>query len=159
MCFCQPLKECFSITEILFFNSLIFPGCTGSFCCTWACSSCGAQAPPSLPWLLAVEHRLGRVRRLSSCGAWAQLLWDMWNLPRQGIKPVSPDWQVDSWPLDHQGRPGHFFSWNLHFFFLFLYRSIVDLQCCASFRHIAEWFSHTHMYIYFLSDSFFLIGY
>ena len=46
MCFCQPLKECFSITEILFFNSLIFPGCTGSFCCTWACSSCGAQAPP-----------------------------------------------------------------------------------------------------------------
>ena len=38
-------------------------------------SSCGSRAP---------EHRL------SSCGAWAQLLHGMWDLPRPGIEPVSP---------------------------------------------------------------------
>ena len=29
-------------------------------------------------------------RRLSSCGAWASLLRSMWDLPGQGIKPMSP---------------------------------------------------------------------
>ena len=38
-------------------------------------SSCGSQA---------LEHRL------SSCGAWAQLLRGMWDLPGPGIEPVSP---------------------------------------------------------------------
>ena len=38
-------------------------------------SSCGAQAPES---------------RLSSCGARAQLLCGMWDLPGPGLKPVSP---------------------------------------------------------------------
>ena len=38
-------------------------------------SCCGAQA---------LE------RRLSSCGAWAQLLRGMWDLPRPGLEPVSP---------------------------------------------------------------------
>ena len=37
--------------------------------------SCGSWAP---------EHWLG------SCGAQAQLLCDMWDLPRPGTKPVSP---------------------------------------------------------------------
>ena len=31
----------------------------------------------------ALEHRL------SSCGAWAQLLCNMWDLPAPGIEPVS----------------------------------------------------------------------
>ena len=26
-----------------------------------------------------------------SCGTWAWLPWDMWNLPRPGIEPVSPE--------------------------------------------------------------------
>ena len=38
-------------------------------------SSCG---------LWALEHRL------SSCGARAQLLRSMWDLPRPGLKPASP---------------------------------------------------------------------
>ena len=38
-------------------------------------SSCGSQA---------LE------RRLSSCGAWAQLLYGMWDPPGPGIKPVFP---------------------------------------------------------------------
>ena len=29
-------------------------------------------------------------RKLSSCGAWAQLLWGMWNLPGPGIEPMYP---------------------------------------------------------------------
>ena len=38
---------------------------------------------------LVVEHRL-QTRRLSSCGSRAQLLRGMWDLPRPGLKPVSP---------------------------------------------------------------------
>ena len=38
-------------------------------------SSCGSRA---------LEHRL------SSCGAWAQLLHGMWDLPGPGLEPVSP---------------------------------------------------------------------
>ena len=34
-------------------------------------------------------HRL-QTRRLSSCGARAQLLRGMWDLPRPGLQPVSP---------------------------------------------------------------------
>ena len=62
--------------------------CGGFSCCeAWALgmqasvvvacelSSCGS-------W--ALEHRL------SSCGAWAQLLCGIWDLPRPGLKPVSP---------------------------------------------------------------------
>ena len=36
-----------------------------------------------------------------SCGTWAQLLQDMWNLPQPEIKPVPPHWQGDSHPLYH----------------------------------------------------------
>ena len=47
--------------------------------------------------------------------------------------------------------------WPYHFFFpFFFYQNIVDLQCCASFRCMALWFSfmyvcvciHTYIYIY-----------
>ena len=38
-------------------------------------SSCGSRA---------LEHRL------SSCGAWALLLHDMWDLPGPGLEPMSP---------------------------------------------------------------------
>ena len=39
------------------------------------------------------------------------------------------------------------------YFFLFLYWSIVDLQCCV-FRCITKWFSCRCIYIYSFSDSF-----
>ena len=45
-------------------------------------SSCGTWAQQL--WLLALEHRL------SSCGARAQLLHGMWDLPGPGPEPVSP---------------------------------------------------------------------
>ena len=37
---------------------------------------------------------------------------------------------------------------------LILYWSMIDLQCCVSFRCIARWFSYTYTYIYCFSDSF-----
>ena len=46
---------------------------TGSTCTGF--SSCGLQA---------LEHRL------RSCGAWAQLLCGLWDLPGPELKPVSP---------------------------------------------------------------------
>ena len=44
-------------------------------------------------WFLAVLSPRcwvgSRARELSSCGAWNELLWSMWNPPRTGIEPVS----------------------------------------------------------------------
>ena len=38
----------------------------------------------------------------------AELLRDIWDLPGPGIEPVSRTWQVDFYPLDHQGSPLNF---------------------------------------------------
>ena len=43
-----------------------------------------------MPALLIVVASLVARHRLSSCGAWASLTQDMWDLPRPGIEPVSP---------------------------------------------------------------------
>ena len=73
--------------------------------CARAFSSCGKRGPLFVAVLgpvfiavcgpltvaasLVAEHRL-QMRRLSSCGSWAQLLRGMWDLPRAGLEPVSP---------------------------------------------------------------------
>ena len=49
----------------------------------------GATLHRSARASLVAEHRL-QTRRLSSCGSLAQLLRGMWDLPRPGLKPVSP---------------------------------------------------------------------
>ena len=46
---------------------------------------------------------------------------------------------------------------GLHFYLYikyFLYWSIVDLQCCVSFRYRAKIFSYTYTHTYSFSDSF-----
>ena len=59
-------------------------------------SCCGAQAlGKQASGIVACRFSSCRSRtlehsRLSSCGAWVQLLQGMWNLPRPGIKPVYP---------------------------------------------------------------------
>ena len=66
--------------------------------CARAFSSCGERGPfftamrGSLTTAasLVVEHRL-QTCRLSSCGSRAQLLRGMWDLPRPGLEPVSPE--------------------------------------------------------------------
>ena len=65
--------------------------------CVRAFSSCGERRPLFIavrgPLTVAAspvaEHRL-QTRRLSSCGSQASLLRGMWDLPRPGLKPVSP---------------------------------------------------------------------
>ena len=65
--------------------------------CARAFSSCGNRGPLFImvrgPLTVAAspiaEHRL-QTRRLSNCGAQAQLLCGMWDPPRPGLEPVSP---------------------------------------------------------------------
>ena len=62
----------------MFFNLFSF-GCTGSSLLHVVFSSCGAQASHAVA-PLTVEHRLEH--RLSSCGSWAELPHELWDLPR-----------------------------------------------------------------------------
>ena len=65
--------------------------------CARAFSSCGergplfitVRGPLTIVASLVAEHRL-QTRRLSNCGSRAQLLRGMWDLPRPGLKLVSP---------------------------------------------------------------------
>ena len=65
--------------------------------CARAFSSCGKRGPLfiavrgslTIVASLVAEHRL-QIRRLSSCGSWAQPLHGMWDPPRPGLEPASP---------------------------------------------------------------------
>ena len=64
----------------------------GLRCCARAFSSCGERG-----LLFVVVRGLSSCGsqalecRVSNCGAQAYLLRSMWDLPRQGLKPVSPE--------------------------------------------------------------------
>ena len=88
--------------------------CCGSVLLCSSCeqgllSSCGAQAG-RCDGFCCVEHGLWGVRasvvvahelrHSAACGI----------LPDQGLNPRPLQWQVDSYPLDHQGNPGSVFS-------------------------------------------------
>ena len=105
-CFINSLLFC-SVTEIFFFfffrnsRSYLFIDWSiavlGLRFCARAFSSCGKwgplfialRGPLTIAASLAAEHRL-QMRRLSNCGSRAQLLRGMRDLPRPGLKPVSP---------------------------------------------------------------------
>ena len=83
---------------IYYYLLFLFLAVLGLRFCARALSSCGKRGPlfiavrgPPLTIAasLVAEHRL-QMRRLSKCGSRAQLLRDMWDLPRPGLKPVSP---------------------------------------------------------------------
>ena len=77
-------------------------------------------------WLRCESFSLRRLPLLLSMGSssgrsvvaahWAQLPPGMWDLPRPGIESVSPAFQEDSQPLDHQGSP------QVHFLLSFCYK-------------------------------------
>ena len=83
--------------------SFIF-GCTGSVfaawaffsCAKWGLLCCDAWASHCSDFSCCRAQALGTqasvvaASRLRSCGAQAELLWSMWDLPRPGTEPVSP---------------------------------------------------------------------
>ena len=89
--------------SVLFFNLLInlflylFLAVLGLRFCARAFTSCSkrgplfiaVRGPLTIAASLVAEHRL-QTRRPSSCGSRAQLLRGMWDLPRPGLKPMSP---------------------------------------------------------------------
>ena len=93
--------------------------------CAWAFSSCGEQGLLFVvvcELLIAVGARALGARAsvvvaygYSSCGAWAQLLRGMWDLPGPRLEPVSP------------ALAGGFL-----FIYLFIYLlAALGLCCCA----------------------------
>ena len=53
--------------------------------------SCGGRAPRHAASARVLLWRAGsEACRISTCGTWTQLLCDTWDLPRSGVKPVSP---------------------------------------------------------------------
>ena len=90
------LKHLF-ILKFIYLFIYLFLAVLGLRFCARAFSSCGEQGPLffavcgplTIVASLVAEHRL-QTRKLSSCGSRAQLLRGMWDLPRQGLEPVSP---------------------------------------------------------------------
>ena len=82
--------------------------------CVRAFSSCGkwgpffiaVRGPLTIAASLVAEHRI-QTRRLSSCGARAQLLRGMWDLPRPGLEPVSPALAGGFLTTAPPGKPEH----------------------------------------------------
>ena len=60
-----------------------------SSCGEWGPLFIAVRGPLTVAASLVAEHRL-QTRRLSSCCSRAQLLHGMWELPRPGLRPVSP---------------------------------------------------------------------
>ena len=93
----HPLLWYRTLLWSFFLNNFIylFLIALGLCCCMWAFSSCSEQ---ELLFISVQASHFGGFscwaqileQGLSSCGAWAQLPHSMWNLPRPGIKPMSP---------------------------------------------------------------------
>ena len=69
-----------------------FPGCRAQALGHMGFISCSSQAAPytSLGWKLHPKLHQLQEHTLSSCGTWTLLLCSKWDLPRPGIKPMSP---------------------------------------------------------------------
>ena len=63
-------------------------------------------------------------------------------------------WQGSSQLIKNPSRPGPMSIFLSFFFLKNFYWSIVDLQCCVSFRYTAKWISYTYTYIHSVLDSF-----
>ena len=84
--------------------------------CARAFSNCGkwgplfiaVRGPLTIAASLVAEHRL-QTRRLSICGARAQSLHGMWDLPRPGLEPVCPAPAGRLPTTAPRGKPQHYF--------------------------------------------------
>ena len=92
-------------------------------CCMQAFSGFGARASHCRDVSCCRAQALGArasvavAFRLSSCGAWAELLPGMWNLPRPGVEPVSPSSADGFLTTRPPGKSSH----CIFFFFLVLW--------------------------------------
>jgi len=81
----------------------------GASCGAWA-SHCGgfSQCPAQVLGHVGFSSCGFQVleRRLSGCGAWAPLLHGLWDLPRSGIKPMSPALAGGFFTTEPPGKPG-----------------------------------------------------
>ena len=44
----------------------------------------------------------------------------------------------------------NFFAWYWTNYFISIFWSVVDLQCCVNFCYTAKWFGYTHIYTFFI---------
>ena len=87
-------------------------------------SSCGSQA---------LE------RRLSSCGAWAQLFHSMWDLPRIGIEPVSPALAGGFLTTEPPGKPFIAnYNYLIHCLLICLLSSPLECKMYEGRNHISS---------------------
>ena len=86
-----------------------------SSCSKWGPLFIAVRRPLTIAASLVAEHRL-QTHRLSNCGSRARLLRGMWDLPRPGLKPVSPASAGRLSTTVPPGKPHHFHSYS--FFFL-----------------------------------------
>ena len=121
------------ISFLFFFINLfiyLFLAVLGLRFCARAFSSCGewgplfitVRRPLTIADSLVAQHRL-QMRRLSSCGSRAQLLRSMWDLPRPGLEPVSPELAGGFSTSTLPGKPQ---------FRFFLWLSNIPLYTCAT---------------------------
>ena len=77
--------------------------------CARAFSSCGKCGPLfiTVRGPLTIVTSLVVERRLSNCDSRAQLLCGMWDLPRPGLKPVSPSLAGRFSTTAPPGKPGY----------------------------------------------------
>ena len=133
--------------RFFFFLNYLFLAVLGLRFCARAFSSCGergslfiaVRGPLTIAASLVAEHRL-QTRRLSSCGSRAQLLRGMWDLPRQGLEPVSPALAGGFSTTAPPGKPQLFISvsFSYSFFSLFLIFIYLFYFGCAGseLRHV-----------------------
>ena len=109
-----------------FFLIYLFMAVLGLRFCARTFSSCGkrgplfiaVRGPLTVVASLVAEHRL-QTRRLSNCGSWAQLLRGMWDLPRPGLEPVSPELAGRFSTTAPPGKPWKYFlKYNKSFEYL-----------------------------------------
>ena len=84
------LFVCFKINLFMAVLGLRFCARAFSSCGEWGPLFIAVRGPLTIAASLVAGHRL-QTRRLSSCGSRAQLLRGMWDLPRPGLEPVSPE--------------------------------------------------------------------
>ena len=85
---CMYVWLCWVFVSVRGLSPVVASGGHSSLWCRGHSSS--RCAGLSLSWPLVAEHRL-QTRRLSNCGSRAELLHGTWDLPRPGLKPVSPE--------------------------------------------------------------------